>query len=155
MGAFRQSVHAEAAQRSASTNNGGGGTGSGSGATGGPAHVQQRVQEWGRAHYNEKVWRALVRAAKIHKKYVRTPTAVNVKLPITVLLDKKGAVKNILSLEKVGIDDIDDFIKEFFLTTDFPPIPQRIDENEIPHQVTISIRMAEGGHYLQLEPMHE
>lgn len=133
----------------------GSGTGGSGGTSGGQAHVQERLKEWGQADYHGKVARALIKAAKIHKKYVRTPIDLNVKLYISLTLDKAGKVKNIDSIEKVGIDDIDQFIKEFFLVTDFPPIPNRFNVDEFSHRLTISLLLSEGGHSLQLRPMSE
>ena len=154
MGAFRRSMYNDKAARSSSaTSRGGSGSGTGSGSM--PEHVQDRLNEWQWSHYHEKVWKALVKACRIHRKYVRAPVDMQTKINVTLILDKKGKVKNILDIEKVGIDDIDDFIREFFLAADFPEIPKRLPEEEVSKRITISLHMVEGGHYLQLVPMHE
>lgn len=88
MGAFRRSMMTEQATAHHASGSHGTGGASGGGSSG-SALVQERLQEWGRADYHAKVARALIKAANIHKKYVRSPIDLNVKLYITLVLDKK------------------------------------------------------------------
>lgn len=152
MGAFHRSMYTERAE----TQKTGGGSGTGNGkAIGGTAHIQERLSEWGKADYHEKIARALIKAAKIHRKYVHSPVYVNKKIYVTLILDEKGAIKNLDAIEKLGIHDLDEFIREFFLKTDFPPIPRRFNMSEFTHHLTITLTLSEGSHSLQLRPISE
>ncbi len=120
-----------------------------------PQHVQERAKEWQQASYLERIRRAIVAAARRHKKYVRVPAALKTRLYFTLTVDSHGVLKDIPKREASGMDDIDDYISDFFKNIDFPPIPARFKLKEFPVKLTIQLTLAEGGHHLQLTPLYE
>ncbi len=120
-----------------------------------PQHVQERAKEWHQASYLERIRRAIAAAARRHKKYVRVPTALKTRLYFTLTVDSHGMLKDIPKREASGMDDIDDYISDFFKNIDFPPIPERFKLKEFPVKLTIQLTLAEGGHHLQLTPLYE
>ncbi len=149
MNAFRKSVHQDRQQSRPRTK-----TGSQAGSSGAstlPEHVQAHLDELQFDDYRRKLRRAIIKATRLFKKYVRTPNDLNSQTRCAVTLDKQGKIKNFPLLEKTGIDDIDDAIIELIKSIDFPPLPARLGVEELPFTCQIRLHLPEGGHMLQLE----
>lgn len=143
MGAFRHSIETEKWEAAGGTPTSGGGSV--------PAHIQERVGEWQAADYITKIRKAVAKALRLYKKYVRTPIALNFEGRYTLLLDEKGKIKQLEHHEKTMVDDIDEAIDDFFNSIDFPPIPARLNMKEWPFRCTVKLKLPEGGHVFKLE----
>ena len=119
-----------------------------------PGHVFERVIDWQTADFRQKITRALIKACHIHRKYVQTYTPIKNVFNVTIVIDKSG---RIIKLPKkiTGAPEIDSYLEEFFKTADFPPIPQRMNLQEYPINVTIHLSLKEGRCNLQLRPSFE
>ena len=118
----------------------------------GPAHVQERVEEWQYAHYREKIAQALIKASRMHRKFIHNPITIKTALPVTLIINEQGIPKPRFH-KMTGVDEVDTFLHEFFQVADFPPLPSRFKLKEFPIQITIHLTMAPGGYYLQLRPL--
>ena len=114
---------------------------------GGPAHVQERLEEWFEYHYKERIVKAINKAGRLYFKYMHLDQPVEKKLVLEVPVQRNGTLGQ-MPASITGIEVVDSHIKGILKTTDFPPIPQRFNKDEYIFRTNLTISLKRGdNHY--------
>ncbi|MBA3751751.1 hypothetical protein H0X06_03065 [Candidatus Dependentiae bacterium] len=116
-----------------------------------PEHVARRMEEWNYYSYKEKIGPALIKAERMHKKYIKTDTPIYKKLSFRLSIDEQGTMTAQPLQELTGIDEIDQYIIQLFSLVDLPPIPKRFKLRKLDtYTYTIEVILPPGGGFVHI-----
>ncbi len=102
--------------------------------------VQQRLgRQWGQASYSSRVAQSLNRSFRVHARTIRHSEMVNRRIRLDVTILKDGTPGDLGNQPLSGIEAVDKHIRYVVQQADFPPIPERF--NQETYQLSISIQI--------------
>ncbi len=110
----------------------------------GPAHVQERLQEWGQHHYKEKLFKALRKASVHTSTHIYNERSLKKRILITITITKDGMLGKINKNDLSGIQEVDNHIIRILESADFPPIPDRYGTDSFVFSLPIEINLQPG-----------
>jgi hypothetical protein len=115
-----------------------------------PAHVEERLAEWGQSHYRERALKALVKAARFTRRYIHRDEDMTMDITITIPLKKDGTV-DIEHVQLRGIEAFDEgLMMAIIQQADWPPFPKRFTGETYQLDIPVHVSLKKGSNFYVL-----